>query len=100
MPAKAASKQEAELAEGRAAEQRKEDKRIAEQREAFDDLPEGPIRDHVKNLMLQRAYDLMWDHQPEAADALVEFLPEDEVSAMFDAWMEDQLGDGPKSKWY
>ncbi len=77
-----------------------EQKRIKEQRESFDDLTDGPIRDHVKDMMLQRAYDLMCDGQAEAADALCEFLPVDESDAMMNAWLDDQMDDGPKSKWY
>jgi hypothetical protein len=54
----------------------------------------------IRDLMLQRAYDLMWDGDGGACDALIEFLPEADVDRMFNAWENDQHGKEPKSEFY
>jgi hypothetical protein len=78
-----------------------EQRRIDRQRTLFNVLPTCSQRDKLKNAMLQRAYDLMWDGEAEACDALIEFLPSDDVGRMLDAWLEDQ--DAPEARrscWY
>jgi len=49
---------------------------------------------------LQRAYDLLWDGDGEACDAITAKLPDKDVIAMLDAWSDDQDGKEPKSKWH
>lgn len=77
-----------------------EEKRIERQRTLFTMLGDTRVIDRLKAAMLQRAYDLMWDGDCTATDALVEFLPRADVERMFDAWMEDQDGKKPKSEFY
>lgn len=48
---------------------------------------------------LQRAYDFMWVGEPDKCDEVTAHLPEKEVQAMLNAWLDDQ-DDGAKSKWY
>jgi hypothetical protein len=77
-----------------------EDKaRIEHQREAFRKARSGL---EIRDLLLQRAYDLMWDGDRTACDAIAEFLPEADVQRMFDAWESDQMvkGDGERSSFY
>lgn len=50
---------------------------------------------------LQRAYDVLWDGDGEGCDAITAKLPDKEVRAMLDAWMDDYCDDKtPKSKWH
>jgi hypothetical protein len=65
-------------------------------------LPDTRATDVLKAAMLQRAYDLMWDGEPSACDALAEFLPSDDVTAMFGAWQDDRFPEKgrPRSKYY
>lgn len=49
---------------------------------------------------LQRAYDVLWEGDGEACDAITAKLPDKDVKAMLDAWLDDQCGDAPKSKWH
>jgi hypothetical protein len=85
-------------------EQVKEQNRLARQEALFYDCtsPNAKLRQKLIDAMLQRAYDFMWDHQCEACDALTEWLPSDQVAAMFDAWWNDSFAkdDEPKSGWY
>lgn len=48
---------------------------------------------------LQRAYDVLWEGDGEACDAITASLPEQMVAAMFDAWLDDQF-DQPLSGWH
>lgn len=79
-----------------------DDKRIERHRTLFNMLPSSSATDRLKEAMLQRAYDLMWDGDAVGCDALVEFLPSSDVDAMFAAWQSDQeaKGDGPRSRYY
>jgi len=71
-----AAKHEAEAyAEGRR-HSLDEEKRIERQRTLMQMLPDTRAVDQLKAAMLQRAYDLMWDGNPGACDALAEFLPD------------------------
>jgi hypothetical protein len=92
--------EEAERAAERERWWAQEQARIKRQREAFDDLPEGPIRDHLRDMMLQRAYDILCEGNGEGCDELLQFLPEDHARELLDAWLDDQISDVPKSKWY
>lgn len=96
----------AKMAEARRVEGRdysaEDEERISQQRNLFLNLPRGPQADALQRAMLQRAYDLMWDGDPIACDAIIEFLPIAEVTRMFDAWQDDQGQgiDGIRSAFY
>jgi hypothetical protein len=79
-----------------------ETRRVERQRTLFAMLPSTNATDRLKEAMLQRAYDLMWDGDGLACDALSEFLPERDVTTMFDAWENDQFPekDRPRSRFY
>lgn len=78
-----------------------EEKRVERQRTLFAMLPSTDATDRLKEAMLQRAYDLLWDGDALGADAIVEFLPSKEVALMLNCWSEDcDDRDGPKSKWH
>ena len=97
---RAAAKLEAErTAEGRTWS-KDEERRVDRQRTLFNMLPSSNATDRLKEAMLQRAYDLMWDGNGIACDSLIEFLPSKEVEQMFDAWESDQISGEPKSKWH
>lgn len=49
---------------------------------------------------LQRAYDVLWDGDGDGCDAITAKLPAKDVTTMLDAWLDDQCGHEPKSKWY
>jgi nitric oxide reductase activation protein len=88
----AAAKQEASRrAEGRD-HSIDEDRRIERQRTLFNMLPSCGATDRLKAAMLQRCYDLMWDGDAQACDALAEFLPSADVEKMFSAWDKDSAG--------
>ena len=95
---KAAEETAKAIAEGRGYTSEDKD-RIERQREAFRKAKSGA---EIRDLLLQRAYDLMWDGDCTACDALAEFLPEEDVTRMFDAWERDQTvrGDGERSAFY
>lgn len=77
-----------------------EDKRVSRQRNAFSSVLNGPAKDALKQAMLQRAYDLLWDGDCMGCDALIEFLPSRDVDEMFRAWDNDQSDRGSKSKFF
>ncbi len=84
-------------------ERLREERRIAAQRNLFTFLPVVPIVGRLKDAMLQRAYDLLWDGRAEECDAILEFLPSRDVEAMLDAWLVDQDDTTPAenySRWY
>lgn len=50
---------------------------------------------------LQRAYDFLWDGYAEECDEITAKLPDKDVKAMLDAWLDDYSDDTqPKSKWH
>lgn len=49
---------------------------------------------------LQKAYDLLCDGDGEGCDAITAVLPVDNVKEMLDAWLDDQDGRLPRSRWY
>jgi cytochrome P450 len=75
-------------------------KRTERQRTLFAMLPSSDATDRLKDAMLQRAYDLMWDGDPIGADAILDFLPSAAVDVMLAAWSKDFDDDGPKSQWH
>lgn len=77
-----------------------DDKRIACQAALFNRLPNGTDKERLKVAMLQCAYDMLWDGNSMGCDALIEWLPSDDVQQMMDAWGDDQFGEKPRSKWY
>jgi len=90
---------EARHADGRthsAAEQ----KRVERQRTLFNMLPSCGAADRLKEAIMQRAYDLMWDGDAQACDALIEFLPSKDAEEVLNAWENDQDDSAPKSKWH
>lgn len=62
--------------------------RVAVQRAAFQALM-GPSRAHLQQLMLDRAWFLLDSGECEAADALLEFVPEAAASALLDEFFPD-----------
>jgi len=91
------------LAKNRAEQRLQDDetKRIERQRTLFTMVPDTVAFGRFKDAMLQRAYDLMWDGDCSACDAIAEFLPSADVEKMFDAWQNDQDPNSPqKSKFY
>lgn len=95
-----AAKEEAEKrAEGRGYTL-EDETRIEHQRTLFAMLPSCNATDRLKDRMLQRAYDLMWDGDAAAADAITEFLPSKDVDRMFTAWDNDQVGGNTMSSFH
>ena len=77
-----------------------EDRRVGRQRTLMAMVPDTRAKDDLKAAMLQRAYDLMWDGDCMACDAVAEFLPSADVEKMFQAWESDQDGQNPRSHFY
>jgi hypothetical protein len=77
-----------------------DDRRIEHQRTLFNTLQDSNAADRLRVAMAQRAYDLMWDGDCLACDALLEFLPSDLATEILDAWESDQDGKTPKTKWH
>lgn len=77
-----------------------DEKRISRQRNLFTMLPDTSANDALKEAMLQRAYDLLWDGDALGCDAILEFIPSRDADALLNAWSADQDGQEPKSKWY
>jgi hypothetical protein len=77
-------------------------KRVERQRTLFNVLPDSAAVTKLKDAMLQRAYDLLWDGDCAGCDALTEFLPSIDVDQMLNAWRDDQdeQSQKPKSKWH
>lgn len=96
---KAAEDLAAKRAQGRTHDDN-EQRRIERQRNLFTMLTPGRTTDNLEQAMLQRAYDLLWDGDCMGCDALLEFVPENASTEMLNAWMDDQDGKHPKSRWY
>lgn len=77
-----------------------EERRIDRQRTLFNMLPSCDAADRLREAMAQRAYDLMWNGDGLATDALLEFLPSDTATAVLNAWDNDQDGNEPRSRYY
>ena len=75
-------------------------KQTERHRTLFNVLPDSREKTRLEEAMLQFAYDLMWEGNCAGVDSITEFLPSDDVKAMFGAWEQDMFGDKPKSKWY
>lgn len=76
-----------ESAKRRAREERRcEERRIEFQRSLWAELPDHPAIRALKTAMLDRCLDLMHQGRGEETDAIAEFLPGDDVQAMFDQW--------------
>ena len=74
--------------------------RVERQRTAMAIVPDSYALSRLKDVMLQRAYDLLYDGDWTGCDAIAEFLPDDMVKAMLDAWENDIEADSAKSKFY
>lgn len=99
--AKITAKKKARREDARDHDMAEREKRARRHRNLFELVPDGSDKARLKEAMLQYAYDLMWDGDCGSVDVLTEFLPEDDVDAMFRAWEDDQIGSAPnKSKWY
>lgn len=97
---RAAAKAEASArAEGRG-HQPEDDQRAEQYRTLFTMLTPSNATDRLKEAMLQRAYDLLWDGDAQGCDALIEFLPSADVERMLDAWSRDAEGTEPRSGFY
>ena len=96
---KAAEELEARQADGRTASL-EEEKRIERQRTLFTMLPVSDAVDRLRQAMKQRAYDLMWDGDASATDAILEFLPARDADQVLNAWENDQDDDNPKSAFH
>ena len=66
-----------------------EQRRIDRQRSLFACLPPGHAADRLRDAIMQRAYDLLWDGDPMGCDALIEFLPSADADKVLDAWSND-----------
>lgn len=77
-----------------------EDRRVERQRTLFSMLPSSHATDRLKEAMLQRAYDLLWDGDAMGCDAILEFVPSHEATALLDCWSADLEDSVPKSKWH
>lgn len=78
-----------------------EEKRIERQRTLFAMLPSSHAVDRLKEAMMQRAYDLLWEGDGNGCDALLEFLPSKESDEILNAWENDQdYNTTPKSRWH
>lgn len=77
-----------------------EQQRIERQRTLFAMVPDTSSLTRLKEAMLQRAYDCMWDGDPASCDALLEFLPEKDADKLLDAWSNDWEAEGERSHWY
>lgn len=96
---KAAAAEAKRRAEGRGWSP-EEDKRVERQRTLFVMLPSTNATDRLKEAMMQRVYDLMWDGDCSGADAIAEFLPSADATKAFDAWEHDQNPNEPRSRFY
>lgn len=90
---------EARRTDGRTASL-EEDKRVERQRTLFAMLPSTNATDRLREAVMQRAYDLLWDGDGQGCDALLEFLPSKSADEILNAWDNDQDGNEPKSKWH
>lgn len=78
-------------------------KKIDRQRTLFNTLPTGREKNKLKEAMMQQAYDRMWDGDTDGCDALLEFLPSDDASAVLDAWeldIDPHTREADRSRWY
>lgn len=77
-----------------------EQRRVDRQRNLFTILIPCPQKDALRDAMLQRAYDLLWDGDAMGCDAILEFVPGAAAEQMLAAWVADQDGKKPPSQWY
>lgn len=77
-----------------------ERERIARSEALLAAVSDTPEKAALIEAMLQRAYDLMWEHRCEECDAITDWLPPLLVREMLDAWCDDNEGKLPKSRWY
>jgi hypothetical protein len=79
---------------------KRDDRFIDRQRSLFAMLPSSTAAERLKEAMLQRAYDLLWDGDEKGANALLEFLPSYDSEAVLRSWPKDFDGRADKSRWY
>lgn len=77
-----------------------EDIRVEKQRGLFGMLPSANPVDRLKEGMMQRAYDLLWDGNCDGCDAILEFLPSKDADVVLNAYSHDQDGGKPPSRFH
>lgn len=77
-----------------------DEKRAERHRTLFAMLPSSDATDRLKEAMMQRAYDLLWDGDSFGCDALLEFIPSADANRLLSSWSDDQDDKEPKTKWY
>ena len=91
---------EARASDGRRNDFVQENARIEEQRRIFALLPDTPEVELLKEGMMQRAYDLMWEGFALETDAILEFLPSECADEVLNAWDNDEQGKEPRSRFH
>lgn len=77
-----------------------EERRIERQRSLFSMLPSCNATDRLKNAIMQRAYDLLWEGFSTECDTLLEFLPSKDTDKVLSSWESDQSNSGEKTEFY
>lgn len=75
-----------------------DDMRVERQRGLFGMLPSANPVDRLKEAMMQRAYDMLWDGNCDGCDAILEFLPSKDADIVLNAYGDDQDGKQPPSR--
>lgn len=81
--------------EKRDAEFQKERDRIVSQQALFEALPSDPAVALLKEAMLDRAWRLIDDGKCEEADAILEFLPEPDVTKLLAEYFDEEYENPP-----
>lgn len=71
-----------------AAEMQRNENRIATQRALWAAVPPSPELEALKRAMFDRALELLNDGRPDETDAIVEWLPEADVTQAFNDWLD------------
>lgn len=74
--------------------------RVERQRGLFGMLPSLNAVDRLKEALMQRAYDLLWDGNCDGCDAILEFLPSKDAEIVLSAFGNDQDGKQPSSRFH
>lgn len=77
-----------------------DERRVERQRTLFAMCPDLAAVERLKAAMMQRAYDLMWDGDCSACDAILEFLPAKDATRVLDAWANDQDPNRERTPFY
>ncbi len=82
------SKRQAEEEARRRAELAANEKRVSQQRALFDALDGCAAKDRLLHMMRQRVFDLLNECRVDEADAILEFMPEQEADAILSDFFE------------